>query len=152
MRSLGLTMLIGAAANGALLEIGVLDIDDDPRGHPRDAIAAGVLPVPRRRVMPMGHTDEEAERRNASRSLPRNSPRGRHGARTDDLRGIADAAQSVRDDEARLLQAVKTARAHGRSWNQVAVALGVARPGARQRFADKVRGARAVSGGRGSLA
>jgi hypothetical protein len=42
-----LTMLIGAATDGALLEVGVLDIDgDDPVAHPRDAAAAEVLPVP----------------------------------------------------------------------------------------------------------
>jgi hypothetical protein len=44
---------------------------------------------------------------------------------TEDLGGIAAAAQAVRDDEARLREAVEIARAHGRSWNQIAVALGV---------------------------
>jgi hypothetical protein len=44
----------------------------------------------------------------------------------------------VRDDEARLREAVHLARAHGRSWNQIAVALGVSRQAARQRFADKI--------------
>jgi DNA-directed RNA polymerase specialized sigma24 family protein len=58
---------------------------------------------------------------------------------TEDLRGIADAAQTVREAEARLREAVEVARAHGRSWNQIAVALGVSRQAARQRFADKVR-------------
>jgi hypothetical protein len=38
-----------------------------------------------------------------------------------------------------LREAVEVARAHGRSWNQIAVALGVSRQAARQRFADKVR-------------
>jgi hypothetical protein len=52
---------------------------------------------------------------------------------------IADAAETVRDDEARLREAVEIARAHGRSWNQIAVALGVSRQAARQRFSDKVR-------------
>jgi hypothetical protein len=58
---------------------------------------------------------------------------------TEDLRGIADAAQTLREDEARLREAVEIARAHGRSWNQVGVALGVSRQAARQRFADKVQ-------------
>lgn len=58
---------------------------------------------------------------------------------TEDLRGIAAAAEAVREDEARLREAVEVARAHGRSWNQVAVALGVSRQAARQRFADKVQ-------------
>lgn len=57
---------------------------------------------------------------------------------TEDLRAIAAAAEAVRADEARLREAVEIARAHGRSWNQVAVALGVSRQAARQRFADKV--------------
>jgi hypothetical protein len=35
-------------------------------------------------------------------------------------------------------EAVEVARAHGRSWNQIAVALGVSRQAARQRFASKV--------------
>ena len=58
---------------------------------------------------------------------------------TDELRSVAEAAQAVRDDEARLPEAVELARAHGRSWNQIAVALGVSRQAARQRFADGVR-------------
>ncbi|MDP8928233.1 MAG: sigma-70 family RNA polymerase sigma factor, partial [Actinomycetota bacterium] len=58
---------------------------------------------------------------------------------TEDLRGIAAAAQAVREDEARLREAVEVARARGRSWNQIAVALGVSRQAARQRFADKVQ-------------
>lgn len=57
---------------------------------------------------------------------------------TEDLRAIAAAAEAVRADEARLREAVEIARAHGRSWNQVVVALGVSRQAARQRFADKV--------------
>lgn len=58
---------------------------------------------------------------------------------TEDLRGIAVAANAVREDEARLREAVEVARAQGRSWNQIAVALGVSRQAARQRFADKVQ-------------
>jgi hypothetical protein len=45
-----LTMLIGPAADGALLEIGVLGLDgDDPVVTPRDAPSSEVLPVPRMR-------------------------------------------------------------------------------------------------------
>ncbi|HEX2029178.1 MAG TPA: hypothetical protein VHF25_14385 [Nitriliruptorales bacterium] len=58
---------------------------------------------------------------------------------TDDLRGVAVAAEAVGEDEARLREAVEVARAHGRSWNQIAVALGVSRQAARQRFADKLQ-------------
>jgi hypothetical protein len=54
------------------------------------------------------------------------------------LREIAEAADAVRVDEARLTEAVQVARARGYSWNRIAVALGVSRQAARQRYADKV--------------
>lgn len=57
-----------------------------------------------------------------------------------DLHAVAFAAEAVQADEARLDNAVRSARRHGRSWNQLAVALGVTRQAARQRFADKVTG------------
>lgn len=53
---------------------------------------------------------------------------------TEDLRAVATASEATRADEARLREAVETARAHGRSWNHIAVALGVSRQAARQRF------------------
>lgn len=56
---------------------------------------------------------------------------------TDDLREVATAAETVRADDARLREAVLLARAHGRSWNHIALALGVSRQAARQRYADK---------------
>ncbi|MGH2912701.1 MAG: sigma-70 family RNA polymerase sigma factor [Solirubrobacteraceae bacterium] len=56
---------------------------------------------------------------------------------TDDLRQIATAAEAVRTDDARLREAVILARAHGRSWNHIALALGVSRQAARQRYANK---------------
>jgi hypothetical protein len=56
---------------------------------------------------------------------------------TDDLREIATAAEAVRADDARLREAVVLARERGRSWNYIALALGVSRQAARQRFADK---------------
>lgn len=55
-----------------------------------------------------------------------------------DLRAIGEAAEQVRRDEARVTERVAAARAHGRSWNRIAVALGISRQAARQRFADKV--------------
>ena len=89
----------------------------------------------------MRHTDEEIERaaERFEKLADELDPEAARVLVTEDLRGIADAAQTVRDDEARLLQAVEIARAQGKSWNQVAVALGVSRQAARQRFADKVR-------------
>ena len=56
-----------------------------------------------------------------------------------DLNAVAAASQAVQANEARLHAAVLAARQHGRSWNQLALALGVSRQAARQRFADKVR-------------
>jgi len=57
---------------------------------------------------------------------------------TEDLRAIAAVSEAVRADEARLREAVEVARAHDRSWNQIAVALGVSRQAARQRFTTKM--------------
>lgn len=58
---------------------------------------------------------------------------------TDDLRDIPVASEAVQADQAKLREAVETARARGRSWNDIAVALGVSRQAARQRFSGKVR-------------
>lgn len=54
-----------------------------------------------------------------------------------DLRAIAEAADAVRAEEARLREAIELARGRGRSWNRIALALGVSRQAARQRFAAK---------------
>jgi hypothetical protein len=54
------------------------------------------------------------------------------------LRAIAEAAERARRDAALLTERVALARAHGRSWNQIAAALGVSRQAARQRFGGKV--------------
>jgi hypothetical protein len=87
------------------------------------------------------HTDEEIERA-ASRFEQLADSLDPETARvegTDDLRAIATAAEVVRVDDARLREAVLVARAHGRSWNHIALALGVSRQAARQRFADKAK-------------
>jgi hypothetical protein len=55
-----------------------------------------------------------------------------------DLRAIAEAAEQVRRDEALVTERVAAARARGRSWNRIAVALGVSRQAARHRFASKL--------------
>jgi hypothetical protein len=52
------------------------------------------------------------------------------------LRAVAEAATAVRHDDARLVEQVAIARGRGRSWNQIALALGVSRQAARQRFAE----------------
>jgi hypothetical protein len=54
---------------------------------------------------------------------------------TTDLQAVAISAETTCSDETRLREAVEVARAHGRSWNHIAVALGVSRHAARQRFA-----------------
>ncbi|HEX4115202.1 MAG TPA: hypothetical protein VHY18_04950 [Solirubrobacteraceae bacterium] len=58
---------------------------------------------------------------------------------TDDLREIATASEALRANDARLREAVLLARAHGRSWNHIALILGVSRQAARQRFADEAK-------------
>jgi len=57
-----------------------------------------------------------------------------------DLRAIAEAADDVRRHEALVVERVTVARAHGRSWNEIGVALGVTRQAARQRFTGKLEG------------
>jgi hypothetical protein len=87
----------------------------------------------------MRHTNDDIERA-ASRIgqlADELDPATAQVEHTDDLRQIAADSEAVRADEARLREAVEIARAHGRSWNQIAVALGVSRQAARQRFTDK---------------
>jgi hypothetical protein len=55
-----------------------------------------------------------------------------------DLRDVAEAADAVRRDEAMLAETVARSRARGRSWNLLAVILGVSRQAARQRYKGKV--------------
>ena len=55
-----------------------------------------------------------------------------------DLRAVAEAADQVRRSEALVTERVAAARAKGRSWNRIAIALGVSRQAARHRFASKV--------------
>lgn len=55
----------------------------------------------------------------------------------DDLGRVAAVAEALTAGEARLRATVETARANGRSWNQIGLALGVTRQAARQRFSDK---------------
>jgi hypothetical protein len=90
-------------------------------------------------VIAMRHTDDEIERagQRFEQLADDLDPASAGVEQTDDLRQIADAADAVRADEARLRESVEAARAQGRSWNQIAIALGVSRQAARQRFADK---------------
>lgn len=85
------------------------------------------------------HTDEEIERaaERFEQLADQLHPADVEAHSTDDLRQVAVASDAVRADELRLREAVQYARDHGRSWNQISVALGVSRQAARQRFADK---------------
>lgn len=89
----------------------------------------------------MRHTDDEIDR--ASRRFEQLAdgldPATATVDHTEDLRQIAMVSEAVRFDEARLRESVEVARAHGRSWNQIALALGVSRQAARQRFTHKTR-------------
>lgn len=55
---------------------------------------------------------------------------------TDDLVAVARAADAVEAAKAALEAAVANARTRDRSWNQIALSLGVSRQAARQRFGD----------------
>jgi DNA-directed RNA polymerase specialized sigma24 family protein len=56
----------------------------------------------------------------------------------DDLRAIAETVDRIHADQARLRELVQLARAHGRSWGEIAIALGVSRQSAHERYAAKV--------------
>jgi hypothetical protein len=60
---------------------------------------------------------------------------------TADLRRIGLALKRVADAEAELADAVAAARAHGRSWGDIGLVLGISRQAARGRFGDTVRAA-----------
>ena len=85
------------------------------------------------------HTDKEIEQAadRFERLAKDLNPATADVENTDDLRAISAAAEAVRTDDARLREAVLIARAQGRSWNHIALALGVSRQAARQRFATK---------------
>jgi hypothetical protein len=84
----------------------------------------------------MKHTDAEIEE--AARKFEQWAddldPATASTESTADLAAIAEAADMARRDEALIAQRVAEARAHGRSWNRIAIALGVTRQAARQRF------------------
>jgi hypothetical protein len=73
------------------------------------------------------HTDKEIEQaaRRFEQLADSLDPASAEVEGTDDLREVATAAETVRADDAR------------RSWNHIALALGVSRQAARQRYADK---------------
>ena len=88
----------------------------------------------------MPHTEEElheaAER--LEHRLDELDPGAVEVDDTSDLRAIAEAVDAARAAEAKVRERVEIARARGRSWNLIALPLGVSRQAARERFADKV--------------
>jgi hypothetical protein len=83
------------------------------------------------------HTDEEIQR--AAKLAEEFDPSGAQMDDTSDLRTLAEAVDSVRAGEARVRELVARARAKGRSWGEIGIALGVSRQAARERFAEKIR-------------
>lgn len=88
----------------------------------------------------MKHTEAEIEdaARRFERLADQLDPAATVADDLSDLRAIAEAADQVRRAEAMITEKVAAARARGRSWNRIAVALGVSRQAARHRFASKV--------------
>lgn len=82
------------------------------------------------------HTEEEIQR--AAKLAEEFDPSGVPMDDTTDLRALAEAAENVRAGNARVYELVQLARAHGRSWGEIGIALGVSRQAARERFMDKI--------------
>jgi hypothetical protein len=88
----------------------------------------------------MRHSDEEIKEAAArfdrlAHEIERN-PDAAKIEHLSDLQAVASAAAEVRLAQASLLEAVEISRAHGRSWNELAVALNVSRQAARQRYGN----------------
>lgn len=88
----------------------------------------------------MAHSDEEIEdaARRFEQWADELDPDTAIVQSAEELRAIAEAAETARRDEAILTEKVAAARASGQSWNRIALALGVSRQAARQRFAGKI--------------
>lgn len=84
----------------------------------------------------MTRTDKELAE--AARAFENFDPAAAVRVDVSDLRAIAELADSASRNEALLTERVAIARAHGRSWARIGIALGVSRQAARQRFARKV--------------
>lgn len=83
------------------------------------------------------HTNEEIQR--SAKLAEEFDPSGVPMDDTTDLRTLAEAVDNVRAGEARVRELVALARANGRSWGEIGIALGVSRQAARERFAEKIR-------------
>lgn len=86
----------------------------------------------------MRHSDEEIKQaatrfKRLADEIERN-PNAAEVEHLGDLQAVASAAAAVQSAQASLVKAVEISRAHGRSWNELAVALNVSRQAARQRY------------------
>ena len=75
----------------------------------------------------MKHTDAEIEEaaRRFEQLAGELDPQSAQVEDLADMRAIAEAAERAPRDKALLTERVALARAHGRSWNRIAAALGV---------------------------
>jgi 1-deoxy-D-xylulose 5-phosphate reductoisomerase len=83
------------------------------------------------------HTEDQIQR--AAKLAEEFDPTGVPMDDTTDLRTLAEAVDAVRVGEARVRELVARARANGRSWGEIGIALGVSPQAARERFAEKMR-------------
>ncbi len=83
------------------------------------------------------HAEDQIQR--AAKLAEEFDPSGVTMDDTTDLRTLAEAVDAVRGGEARVRELVARARANGRSWGEIGIALGVSRQAARERFAEKMR-------------
>ena len=88
----------------------------------------------------MKHTDAQIEdaARRFERLADQLDPAAAVAEDLSDLRAIAEAAEQARKADLMITEKVAAARARGRSWNRIAVALGVSRQAARHRLSSKV--------------
>lgn len=129
-------LIIGSDADGAFLEIGVLDLDGDPLPSTRWRSFPSSTGSSDEEVITTRHTDEDIEQaaKRFDELTDGLDPAAADVDGIDDLRAVAAAADAARADDVRLREAVEVAGARGRSWNHIALALGVSRQAARQRF------------------
>ena len=100
----------------------------------------------------MRHSDEDikeaAARFDRLASEVERNPDAIKVERLIDLQAVAAAAAAVQSAQAGLVEAIDISRAHGRSWNELAVALNVSRQAARQRYGAASSAAKKVAAGR----
>jgi len=111
--------------------------DEDMRHAVRNAIAQWRLDDDFMTKGTTMHSDEEIER--AAKLAEVFDPSDVAMDDTTDLRAVAEAVDRVRAGEARVRELVALARANGRSWGEIGIALGVSRQAARERFSEKLR-------------